>query len=332
MPTSLEPSPFHQREHATQIIGIVYEKTVYTFIVLSGARDISASIEERTALVELAFISYENNTARNALAAHEQPIDITSERETFYSALTDFLTAATGMPLIAVRERELTSTSSDRTLRCTALVGWELPRSQFDLEDWNRFTPFRRQSRGRTTFAPQRHVPELEEFWREYPQLSIVESFAVFPIIDGERVSAVLSLATACRLDFTPTLKSVIAGIARSIGFTLKNRQLLLERNDLQMTAIETAAALNAVEVFSDVTHQLRNELTAIPEHLELLERRLATKQIAVNRVERSDDYQAILGAVDKVSDYLTTSSRHYRTENSGPREVCGSRHLARRC
>jgi hypothetical protein len=111
-------------------------------------------------------------------------------------------------------------------------------------------------------------------------------------------------VASKCHFDFTPTFKSIIAGIARSVGFTLKNRELHFEKTELQSSAIETAAALNALELYSDLTHQMGNALATIPEVVETI----ATVASKGREIPASDLLgQSYLGAIENSHDKIST-------------------------
>jgi signal transduction histidine kinase len=298
---------FHRHTGELQCVAHVHVQTVYAFLLIQRAEGLADDIlQDLRALTELAFVTLEHRDARMALAAQEKPIDITADAGAFYDELAQFLEDATRMQFVALRERGAAGTTAERDLRCTAISGWDLPRRTFDLPDFTRWVSFNRAIEDRRpTFSPDRDEEELQEFWEANPHLSDVESFAVFPIADGERVAAVLSLASSCRVDFTETFISIVGGIARYVGFTLKNRELYFERRTLQWSAIETAAALDAVEVFSDLGHQIRNRLTEIPESLELLRLKLKKREIGAEDFDRSVPYRSIESAHDRISELL---------------------------
>jgi signal transduction histidine kinase len=265
---------FHKYRTPFHVIGLRYRRTVYAYFVATapGGEFPPEVIALLKAVTELAFLTFQDHAARNALQANEQPINITGDEQTFHEELRRFIVQATGMQLVAVRQRGSSGTPEEKNLRCTVVSGWSEPASEFDLIDYSRFPPFERAvANGIPLFSTDPNIEELQDLWNEHPHLRIVESFAVFPIKDDQRVIGVLSVATRCRLDFTPTFESIIGGIARSIGFTLKNRELHFEKTELQSTAIESAAAWNAVEIYSDLTHQMGNALATIPEVVEAI-------------------------------------------------------------
>jgi signal transduction histidine kinase len=242
------------------------------------------------------------------------PIDITGTDARFTEAVEAFLRDATGMQFIALRERTLrvspNSKLSEDNLRCTALVGWNRPKQVFDLPNFSRYVPFARAiSDNKPTFSPERENTELDLLWSENQHLSDVESFGVFPIVDGDRVSAVLSVAASCRIDFTPTFLSIIAGIARSLGVTLKNRLLYQEKLELETSAFDSTAALDSVELFTDVLHQVRNRMATIPEYLEIIRYRLKRREIPFDALELSTPYRDLSIELDKVTDLLQQAS-----------------------
>jgi signal transduction histidine kinase len=297
---------FHSHRRCEHVIGLQYQQTAYTFIYVEADQAYSQeNLQTARALIELAFLTFQNRAARNALRANERPIDVTGEAEDFHEDLRRFIVEATGMQLVALRQRGEAGTNEDRNLRCTVVSGWDLPPSEFDLINYSRFPPFERAVvKAAALFSPDPHSDELQVLWEEHPHLGNVESFAVFPIMDDERVIAVLSVASTCRLDFTPTFESVISGIARSVGFTLKNRELHFEKTELQSNAIETAAALNAVELYSDLTHQMGNALATIPEVVETISTTISRGKEIPPKTLLGPAY---LGAIEESRDTIST-------------------------
>jgi nitrogen-specific signal transduction histidine kinase len=264
---------FYASDHSAHIVGICFVMTVYSFfLVMQDTEPSGDDIRQLAAFIELTFLTTQNSAARLALKANQTPIDITADTDQFYDSLARYIVDSTGMELMALRRRGASGTTDENNLWCTALSGWDRPKEDFDMPNYSRFAPFDYAiTNGQPLFSPDRSADELQEFWGKYPFLQRVESFAIFPIKDDERVVAVLSVATSCRMDFTPTFRSILAGIARFVGFTLKNRELHYERAELQSGAIETANALNTVEIYSDLTHQMGNALSAIPEVIETI-------------------------------------------------------------
>lgn len=300
---------FHVSRGSIHLVGLSYGSTAYVFFHLVEKVPLTADLKSELAtLVRLAFLAHQNRSARSALRAQEKPIDVSAAgAKQFYELIAQFLSDATGMQLIALRERGAPGTSFEHNLYCTVIKGWgDLPKEDFDLMGFEDYEPFRRAVfNAEPTFSPDRHRPDLQLLWRRNSHLTAVQSFAVFPIMDGERVRAVLSVASKCRFDFTPTFKSVMAGIARAVGYALRNRDLYFEKNELQSSTIEATVALNAVELISDLTHQIRNTLTEIPESLELLALKLKSKEVAADSVDRSREYVDLESAADRVSDLL---------------------------
>lgn len=285
------------------IIGLLHDRTIYAFLVARGCDDHDdEALADLAAIVKLVFFALQEESSRRALQAQSHPIDITGARADFYAAIARFLRRATGMQFVALRELHL---PGDRDLRCTAVAGFRsTDQSDFDLVDYAAHEPFRLAvEQQKPTFSPDRSVKGLERLWAGYPQLRDVQSFAVFPISDGSRVFAVLSVASSCRMDFTDTMKEIIGGVARFVGFTLQNRQLYFEKNDLQSSAIETAVALNVVELFSDLAHQLRNALSKLQDATEVA--RLATQKSSRAPSETSAYFDTIDRCFDRVSELL---------------------------
>lgn len=290
------------------IVGLLQDRTVYTFLVASDCRhsDSEEALADLAAIVKLAFVTLQDESSRRALQAQSHPIDITGTSVDFYREITHFLTQATGMQFIALRELH---SPGDKDLQCTAVAGFEsTTESDFNLKDFAVHEQFRLAvEQGEPTFSSHRGIKGLERLWAENPLFKAVQSFAVFPISDGTRIFAVLSVASSCRVDFTDTMKKIIGGVARFVGFTLQNRQLLYEKNDLQSSAIETATALNVVELFSDLTHQLRNGLGELQDAIEVA--RLRLLRSAREPEETAAYFQRVDDCFDRISDKLHQAS-----------------------
>jgi signal transduction histidine kinase len=268
-------SAFHRQGRDWHILGLRYRRTPYAFIAAAGRDNWSSQdIEAGTSMVELAFLAFQNRIAHNALNANERPLDVTLDDELFYDELRRFIVEATGMQLVILRIRGEPGTPDGKNLHGIVVNGWDEPPNKFDLLDYSRFPTFNRAvTAGLPLFMPDPDDEEVQAIWREHPHLRIFESFALFPIEnDQQYVSAVLTIGSTCHLDFIPVLEAIIKGVAHTVGFTLRNRDLHYQRAELQSSAIETASALNAVELYSDLTHQMGNALAAIPEVLEAIE------------------------------------------------------------
>jgi signal transduction histidine kinase len=289
------------------IVGLLQDRTVYTFLFANDCQPPdSGAFADLAAIVKLAFVTLQDESSRRALQAQSHPIDITGTSVDFYREITYFLTQATGMQFIALRELH---SPGDKDLRCTAIAGFESSNeSDFNLVDFAVHEQFRLAvEQGEPTFSSNRSVKGLERLWAENPWSQDVQSFAVFPISDGTRTFAVLSVASSCRVDFTDTMKKIIGGVARFVGFTLRNRQLLYEKNDLQSSAIETATALNVVELFSDLTHQLRNGLGELQDAIEVARLRLLKSTREPGDI--TSYFQKIDDCFDRISDKLYQAS-----------------------
>jgi signal transduction histidine kinase len=319
---------FHGHNGISHVIGLRYQQTIYTYFFARISQTWSEKIVDLIkGLAELAFLTFQNRAAQNALRANEQPIDITGDEQTFHEELRRFIVEATGIQLVALRQLGAPGTTESRNLRCTVMSGWEEPTSEFDLLDYARFPQFERAVvNGTALFSPDPSSGELQDLSNEHPHLRIVESFAVFPIKDDERVIAVLSVASKCRLDFTPTFESIIGGIARSIGFTLKNRILHFEKAELQSSAIETAAALNGVELYSDLTHQMGNALSTIPEVVEAIATAASKdREITLNELLGPRYLGAIEESHDRISTLLAQAAdvRSVASDNLQRASIC---------
>lgn len=286
------------------LVGMVYGSTLYSFILLRFEHsDVTKDhLDAVFPIADLVFVAQQHNQARAALRAQERPLDITGLSGTFYSEVSSYLRDATGMKFVALRERGPAGSVDEQVLTATAVGGWEMTPDHFTIENFRRYIPFSKAILEREyTMSPERNHPDLVDLWRDFPQLESVESFGVFPITNGERVFAVLSVASSCRLDFTPTFLSVIGGIARSVGVTLLNRQLYFEKEELLRNAFDSSAALDATEVFSDILHQVRNRIILIPENLELIRLKLKKKEINADTLETSRPFVSLQDSYDRI-------------------------------
>jgi hypothetical protein len=179
---SAKVATFQRYHNTSHVIGLRYEQTPYAFFFAMANTACSEQVAQTiTALTELAFLTFQNRAARNALRANEQPIDVTGDEATFHEELRKFIVQATGMHLIALRQRGAPGTSESKNLRCIIVSGWDEPVSEFDLIDYSRFPHFDRAVANRAAlFSPDKDSDESQNLWAELPHLRIVESFAVF--------------------------------------------------------------------------------------------------------------------------------------------------------
>ena len=268
-------SPFYVQDRDYYIAGIRYMHTPYSFIVARGAEYCQAQTTKNVmAIAELAFLTFQNRAAHTALHANERPLDITLNDTEFYDGLRKFIVEATGMQLVILRARGEYGTPESKNLRGVVTNGWDEPLYKFDLIDYARFPSFEHVIAAKEPlFRPDPRNAEVQAIWNDHPHLKIFESFALFPIVDDQQyVTAVLTIGSTCHLDLIPVMEAVVKGTAQTVGYTLRNRDLHFEKTELQSTAIETAAALNAIELYSDLTHQMGNAMAAIPEIIEAVD------------------------------------------------------------
>ncbi len=268
-------SPFHQSRGGTHVFGVRYKQTPYSFVVAYDAVDPAPrDADSVTAIAELAFLTFANRAAHAALHAGQRPLDITLPEDSFYDGLRRFIVEATGMELVILRIRGESGTAESRNLRGVVVNGWDEPLDRFDLIDYSRFSIFEQAVKAKKPlFRPDPSDAEVQAIWAEHPHLKVFESFALFPIVDDQGyVMAVLTIGSKCRLDLVPAMEAIVKGAAQTVGFTLRNRDLHFERTELQANAIETAAALTAVEVYADLNHQIGNAMAAIPEVIEAVD------------------------------------------------------------
>jgi signal transduction histidine kinase len=297
---------FNQRSKEWLLVGLRYKQTVYSFIAVRTRETCSQQeINSAIMLSELAFMTLQNSAARAALRAHELPLDVTADDADFYNQLRNFIVTATGMQLVLLRTRGALGTSENRNLTTVVMHGWDRPLQDFDITSYERFPLFQKAiAGGRPLFRPDPSNEEVISVWVDYPALRAFESFAIFPIEDdANNVIALLTVGSRCHIDFTPVLESITKGIARSVGLTLRNRELYFEQTELQSDAIETASALDALEVYSDLTHQMGNAMSTIPEVVEALDT-LGRRQKEISLKELlGKDY---LGAIEESRDTIS--------------------------
>lgn len=310
-----ELKPFHQSRGGTHVFGVRYKQTPYSFVVAyEMAQCAPRDVDNGTAIAELAFLAFANRAAHAALLAGQRPLDIALPEDAFYDGLRRFIVEATGMQLVVLRIRGESRTAESRNLRGAVVNGWDEPIDRFDLIDYPRFRIFEQAVNTRQPlFRPDPSDADVRAIWAEHPHLKVFESFALFPIEDDQGyVMALLTIGSRCRLDLVPVMEAIVKGAAQTVGFTLRNRDLHFARTELQANAIETAAALTAVEVYSDLTHQIGNAMAAIPEVIEAVDTIFKKgKDIS------ADDLQEHLNTLEESHDHISTLIDHATSMSS---------------
>jgi signal transduction histidine kinase len=226
--------------------------------------------EQLEALSALALAILEEDSSFHLLKHLQEPIDYSKSIEDFLDAALRLAARASGMPFLAVRERQ-----EDGSLRCMSLRGFgNAPdKSKWDFSAAEEHPSFVAALDGHTVVERDMRAPHLRKL-RERAEIANVHSFVATPIKVGTETFGVLSFGAPCVYDYSTLEVAGFESIANGLGVAITNNrnfQLLQEDSfkygqlAIQITAVEVAqAARHEARGIIDNAHSLMAVLTTL--------------------------------------------------------------------
>ncbi len=250
------------------------------------------------ALAIVAYI-YERRFTLRLLHELQKPIQATHNRREFYSELAELISRSSGMEFIALREPE--GDDADR-LRCIAADGLNVPTGELhelDLTPMSDYPTFQQALLGQTTPEPTVAAAHLERL-RSHPYLGDVRSFVAVPVIVGDAVIAVLSIAARCPYVFSRMELRGFETIANASGVAMSNyKNLHAETRQVRRLAQVSAAALSDL-LAQAARHEAKGYLDSAQKRLNLVERALSGKPTRIDNP--AQEISSISGVLKKTT------------------------------
>jgi GAF domain-containing protein len=290
------PSHWHEPKAAHRFVQPLKRgNTVVALLDLEAPRAFSLGAlgEFAELLCQVIVTIYERRFAIRLFHELKRPIVAERTRAEFYDDLAELIQRSTAMEFVAVREYDHHADA----LSCVAAVGLGVERGSFhelDLESLDEFPSFRQAVEGETVVEPTIAASHLASL-RRIPYLEHVRSFVAVPIVVGEQVIGVLSVAARCPYEFARIELRGFETVANAIGVAIANfKNLHAETKKVRRLTEEAAEAL------SDLLAQAgRHEAKA---HLDNAQKGLVlVKQAMRGKGKEADP----LAKIDEVSDDL---------------------------
>jgi len=234
---------------------------------------------------------YERRSTLRLLQELQRPIEASADRRKFYDDLAELISLSTGMEFVAIREHA----PGSELLKCVAALGLGVERGEFqelDLPSLEKVPSFRRALHGETVVEPTMAAEHLTNL-REMKHLEDVRSFVAIPIIVGNSVTGVLSVAARCPYEFSQVELRGFETVANSIGVGIANfKNLHANTKKIRATAEQAAAQL------SDLLAQAGRHEAKL--HLDNAQKRLYLVQQDVKRKNRGTEAETEVGKVSK--------------------------------
>jgi GAF domain-containing protein len=290
------PSQWHEQMAAYRVVQPVQRgNTVIALLDVEAGRPFSMeSLGEFMELLrQVIVIIYERRFTIRLFHELKRPIVAERTRAEFYDDLAELICLSTGMEFVAVREYDQDADS----LWCVAAIGLGVERGSFEelsFSSLDDFPSFRHAIEKETVAEPSISASHLESL-RRIPYLKNVRSFVAVPIVVGEKVIGVLSVAARCPYEFSRIELRGFETVANAIGVAMANFKNL-HANTRRIRQITEEAA----EALSDLLAQAgRHEAKA---HIDNAQKSLVlAKQGVVGKGKEVDP----VAQIERVSDHL---------------------------
>jgi signal transduction histidine kinase len=259
----------------------------------SSVVDIASLGEQDELAQRIVATIYERRFMLRLLYELQRPTEVNQTRQDFFDELAELIRSATGMEFVAIREHD----SEPDSLRCVAAVGLGVERGEFEQLDWvdlEPFPSFRNALEGQTVAEPTTEAEHLAAL-RDVPHLKDVRSFVALPIVVGETITGVLSVAARCPYIYSRIELRGFETVANAIGVAMANfTNLHANSTEVRRNAELGAGALSDL-LAQAARHEAKGHIDNIQKRLYLISNGLESKK---SRSELND-------AVAKVSEQL---------------------------
>lgn len=287
------PSLWHEPASTHRLVRPLKRgNTVIALLDLEAAHPVSLEpLGEFAELFRQVLVTvYERRFTIRLFHELQRPLVAERTRAEFYDDLAELIQLSTAMEFVAVREYD----EDADELSCVAAIGLGVERGNFDeldLTSLDEFPSFREAIRGHTVVEPSIAASHLASL-RRIPYLKQVRSFVAVPIVVGEQVIGVLSVAARCPYEFARIELRGFETVANAIGVAIANfKNLHAETKRIRQITEEAAEAL------SDLLAQAgRHEAKA---HLDNAQKSLTVAKQAVEGKGKDPDP---LGKIAEVS------------------------------
>lgn len=292
------PSRWH--EPATQYRlahPVLRVNTAVALVDLEGERPLSiADLGDTGELLRQVLIrTYERRFTLRLLYELQQPVDVNQTRIDFFDDLARIIRTSSGMEFVAIREYDQEADA----LQCVAAKGLGVERGEFEELDWlslDDYPSFRDAVEGKTVAEPTMAAEHLRTL-REVPHLKHVRSFAALPIIVGDQVIGVLSVAARCPYEFSRVELRGFETVANAIGVAMANfKNLHVNSERVRRITEQSAGALNDL-LAQSARHQAKLQLDNVQKLLYLIAKTL-----------RRRDPKNLLTEIEAISEQLKTT------------------------
>lgn len=278
--TRSAPSLLHEPPSRQRVVWpILRGSTVLALIDVEGRTPLQLGTlrgQDQLVFRIVAYV-YERRFTLRLLSELQRPIQANHNRREFYKELAELISLSSGMQFIALREPD----PDDDRLRCVASNGLAVPQGeqhQLDLVPISAFPTFGAALLGQTT-AESSVAGEHLRAVREHPYLRNVRSFVAVPVVVGDAVLAVLSVAAQCPYDFSRMELRGFETIANASGVAMSNyKNLHAETRQVKRLAQVSAAALSDLLAQAS-RHEAKGYLDSAQKRLNLVERTLSGKR-----------------------------------------------------
>lgn len=304
------PSRWHEPiANHRAIVPIRRFDTVVALLDLEGPSEFSVDtlIDSDSLLGQVLIKVYERRFTLRLLQELQQPVEASRKRPDFFDKLAELISLSTGMEFVAIREYDPDS----ELLQCVAALGLGVERGEYeeiDLPDLEKVPSFDRALHGETVVEPIMSADHLAAL-REMEHLKDVRSFVAMPIIVGNAVTGVLSVAARCPYEFSQIELRGFETVANSIGVGIANfKNLHANTREIRQIAEEAAGQL------SDLLAQAGRHKAKL--HLDNAQKRLYLLQQGLEGKGKDIDVVAEIRGVSTDQAQIRTSLDRMKTDN----------------
>ncbi len=209
----------------------------------------------------VALLLFQMEDALDMLLISQQPLDFSQPMDKFLPDVIQLIAAASGMPLIALREKP----DDENILRCTESCGFDCDKADLDLAPIEDYPTFKKAlESGEAQVELDMSAPHLANL-RGRQVLEKVKTFVVCPVKVGNGTYGTLSFAAGtARYPYSRLDLAEFESIANGIGVAIENYRNFHAARDQDFQMAQVGAAITAVEVAQAARHTARAQLEAV--------------------------------------------------------------------
>jgi len=290
------------QNHKTIIVPIVrktdYKNFCIGFIYVEGFEKLSEDFIDFLYSTSLIYDQVVRSIfVNNLLANGNQPLSFKKSRDDYFKDLIKLVLDASKLPVIVLREFD----ASTNGLLCIDYAGLDnyVPPDYSD-KDWPPIykSVVESQKSQQGTYRDSKELkPETFN--------GNVSQYVVLPIVVGEDLWGIMTLATKTEYYFTDSEMLGYATIAHSIGISINNFRNFHSGSTKLMQYANNAALVTGLEIAQSVRHEAKNLLNEAQFALAILQRNLDKKYR-----EEIDELSLLVSGITKALDKIKTATR----------------------